>query len=121
MCDIMAHDLWEFAKAALYVILYSATAFFVIKLSHSTIKELFSGFGSELKSFAKLDPNIRTLNMLFGILIFAFVILVIGAMEIAEVQHRETAIPPAIMMLIGMFWLTVFFSLCVAFCNKVQK
>jgi hypothetical protein len=117
MPDYIVYDLWKLVETSLYALL----AYFIVKISHGTIRELLSGIASELRSFAKLDPSVRTLNMLFGILILVFILAILAAVEVAEVRNREMAVPSAIMMLAGIFFLVLFYSLSVVYCRKVEN
>jgi hypothetical protein len=119
--DIILHDLWEITKTGLYAGLYLLVAYIAIKISHNSIQEFFGGVLSGLRGFIRRDPSARSLNMLFGILILLFIVLVLAAVEIAEAQHHEPPVPFAIFALVGLFFLTVFFSLSIAFCAKAER
>jgi len=125
MYDNVIRDAWELARLAIELLIYIGISWLIISIFHETLGTLFRDAASELKNLAELKPTTRAVNMLFGILIFIVVILMLAAGEVEKAIPKRSPdinimIPLAAEIIIGLFLLTVFFIISIAYCNKTR-
>jgi hypothetical protein len=73
-----------------------------------------------------MKPTTRSVNMLFGILMFVIVILLLAGQVISrslsEVRIEDSTIyiTESALILIGLLFITIFYIMSIAFCNKTK-
>jgi hypothetical protein len=122
-----AESAWGIFSPIATLFVFVFVAYILDRTFHESVMDFFRGFLQEAGDFGRRKPNFRSLNMLFGILIFIVVILLVAAVAVSTIfgmvtpQHYAFHIPGDLIILSALFLLFVFFSLSLAFCRRVER
>jgi hypothetical protein len=118
---------WGLFQIIVVLGLLVGAGYFVDKTYNHGIRVLVKEFLGEVRRFVKLDPSLEALNMLFGVFSFVALILLVGAVAVSSLFSKAMPgdhslhIPGDMFIVVGFFFMMVFFALSIAFCLAMRK